>query len=68
MVSVSISSKYQIVIPLEIRKALNIKPGEELIVLPYQNRIEYIKKQDLKKLRGAVKGIDTSVNREIDRI
>jgi len=68
METVTISPKYQIVIPKEIRKALGIRPGEKVHVLQYENRIEYIPVKEMKKMRGFLKGIDTTVKREKDRL
>ena len=66
--TVKVSPKYQVVIPHSIRKALGIKPGEKVHVLQYENRIEYIPVKPIRKMRGFLKGIDTSVKREQDRI
>lgn len=68
METVKVSPKYQVVIPLEIRKMLGIRPGQELQVLPYDNRIEYVPVQDIRKMRGFLKGIATTVARDKDRL
>ena len=68
MATVKVSPKFQVVIPLEIRKALGIKPGEKVHVLQYDNRIEYIPVKNIKKMRGFLKGISTTIRREEDRI
>jgi len=68
METVTVSPKYQIVIPRDIRKALGIQPGEKVHVLQYENRIEYIPVKEMKKMRGFLKGIDTTVRREKDRL
>jgi AbrB family looped-hinge helix DNA binding protein len=68
METVKVSPKYQVVIPHSIRKALGIKPGEKVHVLQYENRIEYIPVKSIKRMRGFLKGIDTSLKREKDRI
>lgn len=65
---VKISPKYQVVIPLSIREALEIYPGENIHVLHYENRIEFIPEKSLKSMRGFLKGIDTTVERDADRI
>ncbi|MBI5555405.1 MAG: AbrB/MazE/SpoVT family DNA-binding domain-containing protein [Elusimicrobia bacterium] len=65
---VKVSPKYQVVIPKEIRHLLGIHPGEKVCVLQYENRIEYIPERSIKAMRGFLKGIDTSVQREKDRI
>ncbi len=68
METVKVSPKYQVVIPLEIRKSLGIRPGTKVHVLQYENRIEYIPVKDMKEMRGFLKGIDTRIKREKDRI
>ena len=68
MNSVSVSPKFQVVIPKAIREALDIKPGQKVQVIQYQNRIELIPIIPIKRARGFLKGIDTSVPREGDRV
>ena len=68
MATVKVSPKFQVVIPLEIRQALRLKPGQKLQVLRYENRIELIPIPDVKAMRGFAKGIDTSVPRDQDRV
>ena len=65
---VRVSPKYQVVIPKSIRKELELRPGQKVHVLPYENRIELIPERPMSKMRGFLKGIDTSVQREADRI
>lgn len=67
MQTVTISPKYQIVIPKELREALNLSPGEKLQVFRYQNRLEFVPVKDIKKMRGFLKGIDTTIERDKDR-
>jgi len=68
MKSVTISPKYQVVIPREVRQSMEIKPGSKVQVLLYENRIELIPVKNLRRMRGFLKGIDTTVEREGDRI
>lgn len=68
MTSVTISEKYQIVIPRAARQALDLKPGEKIEVLVYDGRLEFIPVRDLKTVRGFLKGIDTEVPRDKDRV
>ena len=68
MPTVRVSPKFQVVIPLDVRRALRLKPGQELQVLRYENRIELIPVPDIKAMRGFAKGIDTSVPRDKDRV
>ena len=56
---VTVSSKFRIVIPQEMRKALGLKPGTKLQVLQYDNRLELIPLREPKDYRGFLKGIDT---------
>jgi AbrB family looped-hinge helix DNA binding protein len=68
MTTVTVSPKYQVVIPREIREALGIRPGQKVQVLQYQNRIEFIPVRPIEQMRGFLKGIDTTVEREQDRL
>jgi len=68
MTSVTVSPKYQVVIPKEVRESMGIFSGQKIQVLTYQNRIELIPVQPMKKMRGFLKGIDTSVKRDKDRV
>jgi len=65
---VTISPKYQIVIPRDVRETLSIKPGEKMQVINYANRIELVPVKKIKSMRGFLKGIDTTVVREKDRL
>jgi len=65
---VKISSKYQLVIPSKIRKNIGIKPGELLKVIVYNGRIELIPLKPIQELNGFLKGIDTEIDRNEDRI
>lgn len=68
MEAVTISPKYQVVIPRKIRESLNLKPGLKVQVLAYENRIELIPLRKISEMRGFLKGINTEVDREPDRI
>ena len=68
METVTISPKFQIVIPKIIRENLDLHPGEKVQVILFNNRIEYIPVKTLSNMRGFLKGIDTNVERENDRI
>ncbi|MFQ6116439.1 MAG: AbrB/MazE/SpoVT family DNA-binding domain-containing protein [bacterium] len=65
---VMVSPKFQVVIPRAIRESLGIRPGQKVQVIPYENRIELIPLRPIKETRGFLKGIDTTVVREPDRI
>jgi len=65
---VTVSPKFQVVIPLAIREALGLTPGQKVQALQYLDRIEFIPVKPLKALRGFLRGIDTSVARDRDRV
>ena len=67
MISVTVSPKFQVVIPKEIRESMGIFSGQKVQVLAYQNRIELIPIKPMNKMRGILKGIDTEVTRDKDR-
>ena len=68
MAAVIVSPKFQVVIPKEIRKRLGLVPGQKIQLVVYGNRIELIPVMPIKRMRGFLKGIDTSVPREGDRV
>ena len=68
MSAVTISPKYQIVIPKDVRQRLGLRPGQKVQTIVFEDRIELIPVKPIKKMRGFLKGIDTSVPRETDRI
>ncbi len=68
MQTVTVSPKFQVVIPKAIREALRLKPGQKMQIVEYEGRIELIPDRDIKELRGFLKGINTNFQREDDRI
>jgi AbrB family looped-hinge helix DNA binding protein len=68
MQTVTVSPKYQIVIPKAVRQALDLRPGQKMQVVEYGGRIELIPERDIKELRGFLKGINTEFEREEDRV
>jgi len=68
MITVTVSSKYQVVIPKEIREKLNIKVGQRFQILHYGDRIEFIPQKNIRGMKGFLKGIDTEIIREEDRL
>jgi AbrB family looped-hinge helix DNA binding protein len=68
MSTITVSSKYQIVIPARIREALGIRPGEKLHAIEYRGRIELVPVRPAKAARGSLKGIDTDLPRDADRV
>jgi AbrB family looped-hinge helix DNA binding protein len=67
MGTVTISSKYQIVIPRDMREQFNLKPGQKITVLAYDNRIVMIPERPIKEARGTLKGMNTDNIREVAR-
>jgi AbrB family looped-hinge helix DNA binding protein len=68
METVTVSPKYQVVIPSRVRELLGVEPGQKVKVLLYDNRIEMIPVRPIREARGFLKGINTSVDQEPDRL
>lgn len=68
METVIVSPKFQVVIPRTVREALGIQPGQRVQVFPYENRMEMVPVREPVALRGFLEGIDTSIEREHDRL
>ena len=68
MTAVTVSPKYQVVIPKEVRESLGIYSGQKIQVITYKNRIELIPIKPIKEMRGFLKGINTKVVRDKDRV
>jgi len=68
METVKISPKYQVVIPKRLREALELAPGQKVQMIAYADRIEMIPVKRISDMRGFLKGIDTTVERESDRV
>lgn len=67
MNTVTVSPKYQIVIPKQIREALGLYPGQKVQAVQHADRIELVPIVPVSQMRGFLKGIDTDVPREDDR-
>ena len=65
---VTVSPKFQVVIPREIREALGLEPGQKVQAFQYQNRVELIPVRAVREMRGFLEGIETTVPRERDRV
>jgi len=68
MTTVTISPKYQVVIPKDIRESLGLKPGQKIQAIEYDGRVELVPVRPISQMRGFLTGIDTSVPREDDRV
>jgi AbrB family looped-hinge helix DNA binding protein len=64
MEAVTISSKYQVVIPREVREQFNLKPGQKIMFIPYNNVLHVVIVPSIKQARGMLKGISSDVQRE----
>ena len=67
MTAVTVSPKYQVVIPKEVRKKLGLMPGQKIQIVLYGDRVELIPVRPVRRMRGFLKGINTRVPREDDR-
>lgn len=64
MDTVTISSKYQMVIPRAIREKWNIKPGQKVRLIIVGNRLEVVPVRDIKSARGFLEGMSSDIERE----
>jgi len=72
METVTLSPKYQVVIPQSIRNALQLAPGDKMHVIGYGDRVEIIPSRSMKSMRGFLRRpdiqTDTHIDREPDRL
>jgi AbrB family looped-hinge helix DNA binding protein len=68
METAKVSPKFQVVIPRKIRESLRIRPGQRIQVLVCEGRVEFIPLRRMKEMRGFLRGIDTTVERDQDRV
>jgi len=66
--TLTISPKFQVVIPKQIRESLKLKAGQKVQAVEYENRIELVPVRPIREMRGFLRGIDTTVEREDDRV
>lgn len=66
MNTVTVSPKYQVVIPVAIREQMGIRPGERLEVFGFDDRIELIPVRAMREMRGFLKGFDANFQRDED--
>lgn len=66
MTTLTVSSKYQIVLPVQMRANLGIKPGDKLHAIEFAARIELVPVRSMHLARGSLRGIDTTVERDLD--
>ena len=68
MNNITISPKFQVVLPRKIREQLGLRPGQKLKAIAYGDRIELIPVRPVREMRGFLAGIDTTVPRDEDRV
>jgi AbrB family looped-hinge helix DNA binding protein len=68
METTTVSPKFQVVIPKKIRQQMNIQSGQKMQVIQYGDRIELLPVRPIKEMRGFLRGIDTNIEREQDRL
>lgn len=67
MVRVKVSSTNHVLIPQEIRQFMNVHAGQEVDLIAFDNQIQLVPAKPLTKMRGFLKGMDTTIEREKDR-
>ena len=67
MAVVTISPKFQVVIPRHIRETLELEAGQKVQAFVFDNRIEFVPVRSARAMRGFLKGLDTAVQRDDDR-
>jgi AbrB family looped-hinge helix DNA binding protein len=68
MTTVTISPKYQVVIPKHIRERLDLRPGQQVQAIEYDDRVEFVPVRPISSMRGFLAGIETTVRRDGDRL
>ena len=66
MTAVTVSPKYQVVIPREVRERMDMRPGEKLQVICFDDRIELVPIRPMRQMKGFLKGLDPTFERERD--
>lgn len=66
---ITVSPKYQVVIPKKIRERLGLKQGQKMHVITYNNQVVLIPIRPIQEARGSLPGLETNVERdEVDRV
>ncbi len=64
MRATTISSKYQVVIPREIRERFDLKPGQKVVFIPYRKSLRVVIVPPIEEAYGFLQGIETNIDRE----
>ncbi len=67
METVTVSRRYQVVIPRSVRERLGIRPGQHVQVIAYEDRIEFIPVRPARELRGFLRDVENTFERDEDR-
>lgn len=59
MEAMTISPNYKVVIPREIRKQFNLKPGQKITFIPHNGTLRVVAVPPIKKARRMLRGIST---------
>ena len=68
MSTITLSSKFQFVVPREVRESMKLKPGQKMSMLAYNGQIHLMPVEPIQNLRGIFKGMDTTIPDEPDRV
>jgi AbrB family looped-hinge helix DNA binding protein len=68
MDAVTISPKFQVVIPKAIRESLGLRPGQKVQAIQYGDRIELVPMAPVSEMRGFLSGLENDFEREPDRM
>ncbi len=68
MDAVTLSPKYQLVIPRAVRESMGLRPGQKFQVFRYADQIALVPVRPMREYRGMLRGIDTTVERDEDRV
>jgi AbrB family looped-hinge helix DNA binding protein len=66
METVTVSPKYQIVIPKSIREALDLKPGQKLEMIMFRGAVHLVPSRSIEELCGVYPELDPNVPKEPD--
>ncbi len=67
MNTVTVSPKFQVVIPLDVRRRMKLEPGAKLMVVEFDGGLRLIPLKPPSALRGIARGVDATIERDPDR-